>query len=54
MLIAEKATPDKWYLQLARRLILAHSYTTLYLFLKTLQFVKKNVLHVTRVQGELK
>lgn len=54
MLIAEKATPDKWYLQLARRLILAHFYTTLYLFLKTLQFVKKNVLHVTRVQGELK
>ena len=52
MLIAEKAKPDRWYLRLARRLILSHSHTTLSLFLKALQFVKKNVLHVTRVQGE--
>lgn len=47
--IAETAQPDKWYLRVARRLLLLQSFTTLRLFLRLIQMVKSRVLRVTRV-----
>ena len=52
--ITKSAHPTTWYLKVSRRLILSHSYTSLKFFLRFILFIKTRVLHVSRVQGEIK